>query len=85
MTITDEAVEAHARAMCRAMGLDPDGQPEFNAHRFQHVANWVMYADHARLYLASRAAEAELAATPVPSRHETPAQGASAPTDRAAG
>ena len=82
MTITDEAVEAHARAMCRAMGLDPDGVartlmqrvsgPDATTGRIVarevKVFFWQDYADHARLYLASRAAEAELAATPAATR-----------------
>ncbi len=67
MTITDEAVEAHARAMCRAMGLDPDGQqPDYETGWVKPT--WTLYAREARLSLASRAAEAELAATPAATR-----------------
>ncbi len=54
MTITDEAVEAHARARCRAMGLDPERLGPYDRPM------WARYADHARLYLASRAAEKEM-------------------------
>ncbi len=63
MTITDEAVEAHARAMCRAMGLDPDRvQMRYNwaLEDFFAVPIWRDVEEHARLYLASRAAEKEM-------------------------